>query len=1430
MIVSYKEFTRILMLARSENQVSIGTKSSYLAERFYLSNWKNILAVCSTRISDIGISAITNFRCAHDWTTDIIDYFTFQVFDASTQEQLSKGHSLYLKSAHLDQGVLNVHYQSADITSPLLEIYARYALMPYENYLLMHLKVISAKDALLRASTKANKSFTPIQQNIKFKQNLHLALFKSSSLKNTLLYLLLLHDNQGEDNLLPSFEQSTSHTLESERSLTWYMHLSAQEQYSFSFYIGLTDNIKSAFTTVHQLNNADPEHIFYSINQHYSKWVNQLSGLSSLSKEHKDIVIRSLLDIKCALHPSFAYLPSHSDNSPYEHIAFAYDSCLTAIGLDAYGCIDEAQKYWKWMADCQNEDGTWHTVFDAFTGLSVYPDLESNLLGLFLIGVWKHFELSHDINFLQDTWKSIKKAASYLQNHTDLVGHGPADFHNESNTSLYTVASHGIYVAGLTAASNSAYALGYRRFHERFLQAAATIKSYIQRSYSENPPGLWHETIGCYILGQQQNGRPIINVDPYSLSLIIFGTIDTTSYRAHLHMNTVCSVVDYSLPRPDIGNKTQFHQNNFNADKYPPKNLAQDITNAVIMLSICESYVNNKEQAYKHLSWYAQRYSPITKVVNNNEIGAYLSLSNDALTSPISTAFYLIATRVAFGTYHLKIHSISHVLGFYSPESNVPNTLHLEHLSYIPYALLPELSERGANSAVFAWNDYRNLYIVIYPNLSYLPESVLNSLVIYINSGKATSYYSYKPDGATSEEKADIMIKTSEGTASIEIYTYSDERWQLHAITSDGTIHKSPDLALIHATVPLYSIPRVSKKPHFNIQVLVQNHSFKQLVANFWYYWRSKHDIQIINNIRGPWILDVSSYKAQYRPGELAVIQVFVLNPSFSTLKNARITARLHNLDKVVLRKELKIPPLEPGHAIKAVLPVRLDNSQSSGYLLAINLESENEVLLDLQTLALDTAKTPMDFLRYGFVSNYDSDISAYLISELLSKFRINAIQFYDWQWKHHMPLCFVDHKMAASWPDIHGRINKLSTICQLISEFSMRNIASFNYNLIYGAWDDYTTDGSGVKQSWGLFSDPNAKTQVSMQLPPGWQTSRIFIFNPASLEWQHYIFEREKQVFDNLEFFGWHADQLGALGHTYDALGNKVDLDRTFAPFLKNARESLGIPIIFNAVGQYGQANVARSNATDATYTECWEEHGQKTHLDIKKVIDQNISYSNKSTIIAAYLHRDFSESLPDATYSYFNEPSLLVLEAIILANGGFHITLGDILHYLSEPYFPAYKLILSDSTAGKLRDYFNFAVAYENILRGYADNADINISLSGLQTSTTAEPGKIFTLAKKINRLLVVHLINMQGVIDERWQDPERVNHATLPITNVQLSLILKDSENVQVAKCWMCSPEYNHMLPVALEHHKDNDKFSLVIPYLNYWDMVVLDLGGA
>jgi dextranase len=383
------------------------------------------------------------------------------------------------------------------------------------------------------------------------------------------------------------------------------------------------------------------------------------------------------------------------------------------------------------------------------------------------------------------------------------------------------------------------------------------------------------------------------------------------------------------------------------------------------------------------------------------------------------------------------------------------------------------------------------------------------------------------------------------------------------------------------------------------------------------------------------------------------------------------------------------------------------------------------------------------------------------------------------------------------------------------------------NYNLLNGAWSGYARDG--VDPRWGLWLARDGTDQYRLPMPAGWASDNIYLFNPAAAGWQDYLFAREAEVFAAYPFDGWHVDSAGRPpAPVYTQAGEPVDLWTTFRPFLNNAKARLNKAVVFNNVGGYGLFDTAANSTDDIVYVECWPSTRQVTYYDLKALIDQCIEWSGgKGVVLPAYMNYERAKRFSAAQPGPFNASSVRLADAAIFASGATHLELGDGARMLCSEYFPNRNLDPGPELRAALRNYYDFLVAYQNLLQGRFKNSSNRLWLS-VATSFDARPDTVwaFTKVSGDESQHMINLINLRGMPSNAWRD----DNGDYPVPLPQSDLVVKYYYGAgTIASVRWASPDSQNGKMIDLPHTLGADDggryVQFTVPSLAYWDMLYL-----
>jgi dextranase len=323
---------------------------------------------------------------------------------------------------------------------------------------------------------------------------------------------------------------------------------------------------------------------------------------------------------------------------------------------------------------------------------------------------------------------------------------------------------------------------------------------------------------------------------------------------------------------------------------------------------------------------------------------------------------------------------------------------------------------------------------------------------------------------------------------------------------------------------------------------------------------------------------------------------------------------------------------------------------------------------------------------------------------------------------------------------------------------------------------------------------------------------------DPSNTGWQNYLAERNADMYSVYSFDGFHMDQLGDWGIKYNFDGQPVYVAGTFRSFiLAMEKYHPDKRLIFNAVNQYGQEEIMAGSSVDFLYSEVWNPN--ENYEDLSHIIGVNDQLSNntKKTVLAAHVNYNLA-----AKAGQFNTPGVLFADAVIFAFGGAHLEMGE--HMLAKEYFPNSNLQMPEDLKKSMITYYDFLVAYQNLLRdrGTFNNPEIYNSDGGVAIKNwPPETGAVSVIGKSIGNRQILHLINFMTNSPD-WRDTD--GSKKVPDTIYDLKLVYSTNQNV--SKVWFASPDLNYGIAIELDFQKNNHNLTFIVPFLKYWDMIVVE----
>ena len=90
-----------------------------------------------------------------------------------------------------------------------------------------------------------------------------------------------------------------------------------------------------------------------------------------------------------------------------------WDHTEAAMGLSIGGEWDAAARAYQWLADTQLDDGSWWAAYKKGE-VDNGERRESNFVAYIATGVWHHYLITHNKNFLKRMWPTVERAVEFV--------------------------------------------------------------------------------------------------------------------------------------------------------------------------------------------------------------------------------------------------------------------------------------------------------------------------------------------------------------------------------------------------------------------------------------------------------------------------------------------------------------------------------------------------------------------------------------------------------------------------------------------------------------------------------------------------------------------------------------------------------------------------------------------------------------------------------------------------------------------------------------------------------------------------------------------------------------------------------------------------------------------------------------------------------
>jgi dextranase len=401
----------------------------------------------------------------------------------------------------------------------------------------------------------------------------------------------------------------------------------------------------------------------------------------------------------------------------------------------------------------------------------------------------------------------------------------------------------------------------------------------------------------------------------------------------------------------------------------------------------------------------------------------------------------------------------------------------------------------------------------------------------------------------------------------------------------------------------------------------------------------------------------------------------------------------------------------------------------------------------DLRT-AVEVRSDGLGRFRYGFVADFAPGRDVRAVADNVRRLHLNAVQFYDWMYRHAGLLPPDDE-----FDDALGRRVSLETVRRLVTAVQGAGAAALGYAAVYAV-------GREHRETWADAALCHADGS------PWMLADFLWIVDPGDERWLHHLVAELASARTAVGFDGFHLDQYGAPKLARRLDGSIVDLSAAFPVLIERVRKALpDATLVFNNVNDFPTWSTARTSQ-DGVYIEVWSPHDRLDHL--AGLVEKACALApGKPVCLAAYL----------SSYARNDSSALEAMRlelATVFSHGASCLLHGEDDAILVDPYYVRHEH-LDEAGVRSARALYDFGVRYDGLLFDALDhtrshlggiNSDVRVTGS-VAVATDCIPGAVWARVLDSAAARTVSLIDLTAQHDVAWDAPKTAGHGVAGLT---------------------------------------------------------------
>jgi len=157
------------------------------------------------------------------------------------------------------------------------------------------------------------------------------------------------------------------------------------------------------------------------------------------------------------------------------------DAAYITVAMERAGYPELARNFYRWAIKAQSPDGSWHQRHFINGHYAPAWGFQVDETGSILWGLWQHYQITGDFEFVKEIFPSVEKGAQFLLGFLDRETHLPKPSYDlwEERIGEHTYSAAAVY-GGLVGAARLAELLDKRAEAGSWLEGAKAIKKAVE--------------------------------------------------------------------------------------------------------------------------------------------------------------------------------------------------------------------------------------------------------------------------------------------------------------------------------------------------------------------------------------------------------------------------------------------------------------------------------------------------------------------------------------------------------------------------------------------------------------------------------------------------------------------------------------------------------------------------------------------------------------------------------------------------------------------------------------------------------------------------------------------------------------------------------------------------------------------------------------